>query len=152
MASLLDPQPPINPLEDAMMWVRDSTLTTALQTVVGGYIMGFGLSLFGSMISAESTTQCMGVADFFKYSVRSAHRMGYNFSFFGFIFSGIEVALEKRRGRKDLWNPTASGAVIGGYYGWASYRRPGLVGGILGGAAMSVLFEKLTEALGFGQK
>ena len=150
MTSLLDPQPPHDPMADAMTWMRDSTLSTAGMGVAGGYVMGFGFSLFGSMISAETSTQALGTMDFFKYSLRGAHSLGANFAFFGFIFGGIEIALEKRRGRKDVWNPIASGGIIGGVYGWRAYRRPGLIGGIVGGAAASYVLEKLMEKLGFG--
>lgn len=134
------------------MWAKDSTVATASLNVVGGYVMGCAFSLFGSMISAETSTQCMGTKDFFAYSFRSAHRLGANFAYFGFLFGGIEVALEKRRGKKDLWNPTISGALLGAGYGWRSYRMAGLIGGTVGGAAFSILFEKLMDALGFAQR
>lgn len=149
--SLLEPQPPMDPTQEFMLWAKDSTLSTASLNVFGGYVMGCGFSMFGSMISAETATQCMGTGDFFRYSLRSAHRLGANFAYFGFLFGGIEVALEKRRGKKDMWNPTASGAILGAGYGWRSYRMPGLVGGVIGGAAFSILFEKLMDAMGFAQ-
>ena len=133
------------------MIMKDTALAQASIGVFGGYPMGVILSLFGSMLSAETSTQAMGTKDFFKYSLKSAHRLGYNFAFFGFVFGGIEVALEKRRGRKDMWNPTISGAVLGGFYGRRSYGRPGFVGGVIGGGALSILFEYLMNAMGFGQ-
>ena len=103
------------------------------------------------VISAETATQCMGTADFFKHSFRTAHRLGSNFAYFGFLFGGIEVALEKRRGKKDMWNPTISGALLGGGYGWRSYKHPGLVAGAAGGALFSVAIEKVMDGLGFAQ-
>ncbi|AIN96028.1 mitochondrial import inner membrane translocase subunit tim17, putative [Leishmania panamensis] len=151
MTSILDPRQPIEPLQRAMMVAKDSTLATAMLNVFGGYIMGFGFSLFGSMISAETSTQAMGTADFFRHSLRSAHRLAGSFAFFGFLFGGIEVALEKRRGRKDQWNPTIAGAIIGGGYGWRSYKYPGLAAGIVGGAAFSLVFEKMLDAMGMAQ-
>lgn len=151
MATLLDPQPPIDPMQRALRLAENTTLVTAGMNVVGGYIMGFGFSLFGAMISAETTTQRMGTADFFRHSLRSAGKLGGSFAYFGFLFGGIEVALEKRRGRKDMWNPTASGAILGGAYGWRYYKMPGLVGGIAGGAAFSLVFERIIDALGFAQ-
>ncbi|KAG5506654.1 hypothetical protein JIQ42_06907 [Leishmania sp. Namibia] len=151
MTSILDPRQPIEPLQRAMMIAKDSTLATAMLNVFGGYVMGFGFSLFGSMISAETSTQAMGTADFFRYSLRSAHRLAGSFAFFGFLFGGIEVALEKRRGRKDQWNPTIAGAIIGGGYGWRSYKHPGLAAGIVGGAAFSLVFEKMLDAMGMAQ-
>ncbi|KPA77655.1 putative mitochondrial inner membrane preprotein translocase Tim17 [Leptomonas pyrrhocoris] len=152
MTTILEAQPPADPMRKAMMVAQNSTMATALMNVGGGYVMGFGFSLFGSMISAETATQSMGAADFFRYSVRSAHRMGVSFCFFGFLFGGIEVALEKRRGRKDKWNPTISGALIGGAYGWRSYKYPGLAAGVVGGAAFSLLFEKMMDWMGFAQR
>lgn len=152
MATILDPQPPAEPLQKAMMLAKDSTLSTAMMNVVGGYVMGFGFSLFGSMISAETATQSMGARDFFRYSLSSANRLGGNFAFFGFLFGGIEVALEKRRGRKDQWNPTISGGLIGGAYGWRSYRYPGLAAGVVGGAALSLVFERMMDWMGFAQR
>jgi hypothetical protein len=149
--SLLDPQPPVDPMQETMTFLRDSTLGVAVPGIVGGYIMGGAFSLFGSMVSVETSTQAMGTRDFFKYSMRSAHRLGRSFAYIGVLFGGMEVALEKRRGRKDVWNITASGAVIGAYWGWRSYRRPGFIGGAIGGAAFSIITERMMEALGMGQ-
>lgn len=114
MASLLEPQPPVDPMQETLMWAKDTTLSVSAMNLVGGYVMGGAFSLFGSMISAEAAAQCMGTGDFFRYSMRNAHRMGANFGYFGFLFGGIEVALEKRRGKKDVWNPTIAGGIIGG--------------------------------------
>lgn len=152
MASLLDGRPPRDPMEKAMALATNSTLATGLMNVVGGYCLGFGFSLFGSMISAETSTNSMGTADFFKYNLRSASRLGVSFALFGFLFGGIEVALEKRRGRKDQWNPTISGGIIFGAMGWRSYKYPGLVGGIAAGAVMSLAFEKMLDMMGFSQR
>jgi len=150
--SLLEPQPPLDPMTEVTQFLRDSTLGVAVPGIIGGYVMGGGFSLFGSMVSVETTTQAMGTADFFRYSLRSAHRLGKNFSFFGLVFGGIEVALEKRRGVKDWYNVAASGGIIGGFYGWRHYRRPGLIGGFIGGAAASIAIEEMMDKLGFGQK
>ena len=151
MSSLLDPQPPIDPMTEFLQWGKDSTLAVSGMNLFAGYFMGYAFSLFGSMISAETATQCMGTADFFRYSMRGAHRMGANFAFFGFLFGGIEVALEKRLGRKDVWNPTIAGGIIGGAYGWRSYKHPGLVGGFVLGGAFSILFERIMDSMGFAQ-
>ncbi|CCW64592.1 unnamed protein product [Phytomonas sp. EM1] len=152
MTSILDPQPPMDATQKMLALARDSTLSTALINAGGGYVMGYGFSLFGSMISAETSTQSMGTADFFRHSLRNAGKLGRSFAFFGFLFGGIEVALEKRRGRKDQWNPTLSGGLIGGGYGWRSYKYPGLVAGIAGGAALSLVFEKMIDWMGFAQR
>ncbi|ORC84304.1 mitochondrial import inner membrane translocase subunit Tim17 [Trypanosoma theileri] len=152
MSTILEQQPPMDPAQKAMMLAKDSTLATAGMNVVGGYVMGFGFSLFGAMISAETATQRMGTADFFRHSIRAAGKLGCSFAYFGFLFGGIEVALEKRRGRKDMWNPTASGALLGGAYGWRYYKAPGLVGGVASGAIFSLLLERMIDALGFAQR
>lgn len=52
MASILDGHQPIDPMQRAMAIAKDSTMSTALMNVVGGYVMGFGFSLFGALISA----------------------------------------------------------------------------------------------------
>lgn len=149
--SILEPPIPSDPMQNAMQFARDSTISTMGMSVVGGYGMGFIFSLFGSMMMAETATESLGVRDAFRHYFRSAHRLGYNFAFFGLIFTGIEVALEKRRGKKDVWNPTASGAVLGGFYGYRAYRVPGLTGGFIGGAFFSILFERLMDAVGMAQ-
>ena len=64
----------------------------------------------------------------------------------------MDCALEKRRGRKDMINPVVSGGLIGGYYGWRSYRTPGLVAGFAGGAVFSALIEVIIDKVGMGQK
>lgn len=152
MTSLLDIQQPLDPMSEAFMWAKDSTLATSAMGVGGGYAMGVAFSLFGAMISAETATSAMGTAHYFKYALKNAHSLGANFAFFGFIFGGIEVALEKRRGRKDYWNQTASGALIGAIYGYRSFKFPGLIGGFAGGAVFSLLIERVMDSAGIGQK
>lgn len=148
MTSILDVQQPTDPMQKAMMAVKDSTVASAAGGAGGGYVIGMAFSLFGSMISAETSTQSMGTADFFRYSVRNAHRMAVSFAAFGFVFGGLEVALEKRRGRKDQWNPTMVGGLLGGAYGWRSYKSPGLVAGLTAGAVLSLAFEKALDKMG----
>lgn len=150
--SLLEPQPPVDPQQEAMRFLGDSTLGVVIPAIIGGYAMGCVFSLFGSMVSMETTTMCMGTADYFRYSMSSAHRLGKSFSFFGLVFSGMEVALEKRRGSKDPWNPIITGAALGGFYGHRAYRRPGLVAGIAGGALASAAIEKIMDGVGMAQK
>lgn len=152
MSSILDPQQPVDPMQKAMMLAKDTTLATAMMGVVGGYALGFGISLFGSMISVETATQSLGAADFFRHSFRSASRLGASFAFFGFIFGGVEVALEKRRGRKDKWNPTVAGGLLGCAYGWRYYKAPGFVAGFAGGAGFSLVFEKMLDMMGMTQR
>lgn len=152
MASLLDPQPPVDPYIEGFTVLKDTTLATASLGVFAGYPMGGAFSLFGAMISSETSTHAMGTGDFFRHSFRQAHRLGCSFAYFGLLFGGIEVALEKRRGKKDMWNPTISGGLMGGAYGWRSYRAPGLVAGCIVGGGISILFEKLANVMGFGYK
>lgn len=148
---LLDRPPQWSFMVEAQRFLSDSTLAICIPAVMGGYAMGFLFSMFGSVMRAEVQTQCMGAKDFFRHSIRGGHSLGGSFAFFGFIFTGMEVALEKRRGHKDMWNPTASGAFIGGFYGMRSYKVPGLVGGFVAGGAFSLLFEKLMHSMGFAQ-
>lgn len=149
--SILERPAPYSFMTEAQKFLSDSTMAICIPAVMGGYAMGFLFSLFGSVMRAETSTQVLGAKDFFKYSIRSGHQLGGGFAFFGFIFTGIEIALEKRRGKKDMWNPTASGALIGGFYGLRSYRTPGLVGGFAAGGAFSLLFEYLMHHMGFAQ-
>ena len=152
MSSLLHPQPPPNPWEDAGMYLKDTSVAQSSIAIFGGYPMGCALSLFGSFISAETSTQCMGTKDFFKYSLKNAHKLGYQFAFFGFVFGGMEIAMEKRRGKKDVWNATVAGGALGAFYGYRSYRIPGFIGGTIGGGVLSIVFEYLMHAAGMAQK
>lgn len=147
---LLDPAPPPDPLQKALTIVKDSTLSSSALNIIGGYVLGFGFSIFGSMISAETSTLSMGTADFFRHSLKSAHRMSCSFAYFGFLFSGIEVALEKRRGRRDIWNPTLSGGILAAAYGWRCYRFSGLVASGIAGGVASYGFERLLNRMGVG--
>mmetsp|Transcript_35092 Transcript_35092/g.47924 ORF Transcript_35092/g.47924 Transcript_35092/m.47924 type:complete len:155 (+) Transcript_35092:41-505(+) len=140
---LLLEQPPLDPMTEALTYARETTLSAGAAGLAGGYVMGSAFSFLHAMITAETTTQSMGMKDFLRYSVKTAHRSGCNFATFGVFFGALEVALEKRRGRKDFWNPATSGALMGGYYGWRSYRHMGLWGGVVGGAVVTVLFEKM---------
>ncbi len=146
--SLLDAPAPPDMMQDAMMFLGTSTLGVVGPAVIGGYVMGGGFSIFGAMLTSDHATQCLGTRDFFKAMFRNAHKMGYNFALFGGMFTGIDVALEKRRGHKDIWNPTITGGLMGGYYGRQMYRRPGLIGGAAAGALFSVLIEHLMKATG----
>ena len=149
--SLLDPPVPPDFMQEGMQFLSTSTPGVMFPAVMGGYLMGGGFSLFGSMLASDHATQCLGARDFFKVIFKNAHRMGYNFALFGALFTGIDVALEKRRGRKDIWNPTITGALLGGYYGRQMYRRPGLIGGTAAGAVFSVVIEHLMRATGMAQ-
>ena len=149
--SVLDPPVPPDLMQEAMQFLGTSTPGVVFPAVAGGYVMGGGFSMFGSMLASDHATQCLGTRDFFRSVFKNAHRMGYNFALFGALFTGLDVMLEKRRGRKDIWNPTIVGALLGGYYGRQMYRRPGLIGGACGGAFFSVLIEHLMKATGMAQ-
>ncbi|CAD2220437.1 inner membrane preprotein translocase Tim17 [Angomonas deanei] len=135
-----------------MMLVKDSTLGTGVMSVVMGYVIGVVFTLFGAVIATETSTQTMGAADFMKSTLRNSHRSGKNFALFGLLFGGLDVMLEKRRGKKDFWNPTVVGGLIGGGYGFRYYKYPGLVGGYLGGAGASLLLELLMDKMGMSQR
>lgn len=152
MVSLLDPAPPMDPMAETWIFLRDSALGVVVPSTFGGYVMGAGMSMFGAMVSVETAAQHMGTMDFFKYTLSNAHKLGKNFAFFGVVFGAMDHALEKRRGKKDIWNPVIAGGVLGGFYGRRSFRRPGLVGGFVGGAAFSVLIEIVMEKVGMSQK
>eukprot|EP00760_Papus_ankaliazontas_P035217 PhM_4_TR767/c0_g1_i1/m.35375/K17790/TIM22; mitochondrial import inner membrane translocase subunit TIM22 len=145
--TLLIEIPQLDAMSEALTTVRETSVTMGLGGAFGGYVMGWGFSMFSAMISVETTTQSMGMRDLYRYTLRTAHRSGVGFASFGLMFGAVEVALEKRRGCKDHWNPATSGAMLGGYYGWKSYRHLGLTGGIVGGAIFTVLFEKMISML-----
>lgn len=152
MVSLLEPSPPLDPTAEAMIFLRDSSLGVALPGAIGGYVMGAGINIFGAALSVESASQNMGVADFFKSTFSNAHKVGKNFGFFAVVFGVMDHAFEKRRGRKDMWNPIYSGAILGGFYGYRSYHRPGLVAGMAGGALFSWVTELLMAKMGMSEK
>lgn len=149
--SLLDPPQPPEFMQETMQFLGTSTLGVVTPAVIGGYLMGGAFSMFGAMLTSDHASQCLGTKDFFKMLFRNAHRMGYNFALFGGLFTGLDVALEKRRGHKDIWNPTITGGLMGAYYGRQMYRRPGLIGGAAAGAFFSVVIEKLMHATGMAQ-
>jgi import inner membrane translocase subunit TIM17 len=151
MVSLLDPQQPLDPLNEAVTFLRDGTLGVFVPAIAGGYIMGVGINMFGALVSVETTTQSMGAMDYFRHTMSNAHKLGRNFAYFGAVFGVMDLVFEKRRGKKDMMNPVLSGAFIGGFYGWRSYRRPGLIGGLVGGGAFSVIIEVIMDKVGMGQ-
>lgn len=57
-----------------------------------------------------------------------------NFALIGAMFAGTECVIESYRGKTDLVNGTASGAVVGGVIGF----RAGLQAGVLGAAGFAV--------------
>lgn len=51
-----------------------------------------------------------------------------NFGLIGAIFAGTECCIESHRGRADMFNPIAAGAITGGTLGLRAGVRAGVVG------------------------
>eukprot|EP01065_Artemidia_motanka_P012719 TRINITY_DN1701_c2_g1_i1.p3 TRINITY_DN1701_c2_g1~~TRINITY_DN1701_c2_g1_i1.p3 ORF type:complete len:143 (+),score=24.92 TRINITY_DN1701_c2_g1_i1:84-512(+) len=123
--------------EVAMEALMDSCAVRAIMAGGGGFVMGMGFSIFSMVLGAGTHMDNVGLREFWRRAMQGAVRMGRGFGMFGFFFAGFELALEKRRGRHDLWNPGLAGGSLGMVQG---YRFGGPPFAILGAAGLGGLF------------
>eukprot|EP00756_Hemistasia_phaeocysticola_P012874 Hpha_TRINITY_DN15232_c2_g9::TRINITY_DN15232_c2_g9_i1::g.66553::m.66553/K17790/TIM22; mitochondrial import inner membrane translocase subunit TIM22 len=129
--------------ELAMEMFMDSCALRSVAAGGGGYVMGLGFSVFSMMLGAGTHMDNVGVREFWRRTLNGAGRMGRAFGTFGFFFAGFELALEKRRGRHDLWNPGMAGAGLGAVQGYRFGGAPFALLGSMGLAGFFIAGEKL---------
>jgi len=110
-----------------------------------GYAMGlvFPMVMFafgGGMGMDHTTTVGVSARTHWKaYKVdvvralKGAKRSAGGWAMIGFLFGGLEVAVEKRRARHDIWNPTLTGFVVG----TTQARSAGPLLAVAGGSAFA---------------
>lgn len=107
---------------------------SVLSCVVGGGL-GAAFGLFTAGIDPNITgTQTPTVRLVWKEMKFRTVSYAKNFALIGAMFAGTECVIESYRGKTDLVNGTASGAVVGGVIGF----RAGLQAGVIGAAGFAV--------------
>ncbi|KAK4327345.1 hypothetical protein Pmani_002176 [Petrolisthes manimaculis] len=112
-------------------------------SLVAGFVLGGGIGLF-----AASVTPTIPTADKPQQSAREVLRelkvstlsYGKNFAAIGFMFSGVECAIESYRGKTDWKNGTYAGGITGGILGLRAGVKAGVFGAI-GFAAFSSVID-----------
>ncbi|XP_042239003.1 mitochondrial import inner membrane translocase subunit Tim22-like [Homarus americanus] len=115
----------------------------AVLSLLAGFVLGGGIGLF-----AASVTPSIPTPDKPQQSAREVLRelkvstlsYGKNFAAIGFMFSGVECAIESYRGKTDWKNGTYAGGVTGGILGLRAGMKAGVVGA-LGFAAFSSIID-----------
>merc|ERR1711976_434369 len=128
------PHPPRHPQEVRIAAIMDScTFKTTMSCVIGG-LLGAAFGLFTAGIDPNITgTETPTVRLVLKEMKFRTISYGKNFAMVGAMFAGTECMIESYRGKTELINGTASGAIVGGVIGF----RAGLKAGLLGAAGFA---------------
>ncbi|XP_045601204.1 mitochondrial import inner membrane translocase subunit Tim22 [Procambarus clarkii] len=129
--------------EKAVEAVFESCPFKAILSLFAGFVLGGGIGLF-----AASVTPSIPTPDKPQPSAREVLRelkvstlsYGKNFAAIGFMFSGVECAIESYRGKTDWKNGTYAGAVTGGVLGLRAGVKAG-VAGAFGFAVFSFVID-----------
>jgi len=88
-----------------------------------GYVMGYvfpmimfafgGMGVGDTTVGVSARTHWKTYKSDFKRQMKGATRSAGGWAMIGFLFGGLELAVEKRRARHDIWNPTVTGFVVG---------------------------------------
>ncbi|CAD5125222.1 DgyrCDS13461 [Dimorphilus gyrociliatus] len=106
---------------------------SGLSCVVGGGL-GAAFGIFTAGIDPNITgTQTPTVKLVWKEMKFRTVSYAKNFALIGAMFAGTECVIESYRGKTELFNGTASGAIVGGVIGF----RAGLQAGLLGAAGFA---------------
>ncbi|MPC39281.1 mitochondrial import inner membrane translocase subunit Tim22-like [Portunus trituberculatus] len=111
--------------------VFESCSFKAVLSLVAGFVLGGGIGLF-----AASVTPTIPTPDKPQPTAREVLRelkvstlsYGKNFAAIGFMFSGVECAIESYRGKTDWKNGTYAGGITGGILGLRAGVKAGVVG------------------------
>uniref|UniRef100_A0A5K3EP03 Mitochondrial import inner membrane translocase subunit TIM22 n=1 Tax=Mesocestoides corti TaxID=53468 RepID=A0A5K3EP03_MESCO len=128
--------PLLSPDEVRVHQVMDSCAFKSAISCAGGLVLGGIFGLFTASIDPLSTvtgTETVSTKTVAKEMYARAVSHGKNFAVIGALFAGTECALESYRGRSDLLNSMATGALVGGAIG----LRAGLQAGVMGAAGFA---------------
>ncbi|XP_066987849.1 mitochondrial import inner membrane translocase subunit Tim22 [Macrobrachium rosenbergii] len=107
----------------------------AVLSLVAGFVLGGGIGLFTSGITPPNPELPPQTArEVLREMKVSTLSYAKNFAAIGFMFSGVECAIETYRGTTDWKNGTYAGGITGGVLG----LRAGLKAGVLGAAGFAV--------------
>lgn len=111
----------------------ESCAFKSVLSLVAGFVLGGGIGLFAASVTPNIPTpdkpqpSAREVLRELKVSTLS---YGKNFAAIGFMFSGVECAIETYRGKTDWKNGTYAGGITGGILGLRAGVKAGVVGAI----------------------
>ncbi|KAK6968221.1 mitochondrial import inner membrane translocase subunit Tim22 [Biomphalaria glabrata] len=127
------------PLSREEMFVReifDSCAFKSSASCVIGFALGAAFGLFTAGVDPMSTMTTETPTTRMVLREMKARSLSYgkNFALVGAMFSGTECLVESYRGKSELINGTASGAIVGGVLG----LRAGLKAGVFGAVGFAL--------------
>eukprot|EP00667_Euglena_gracilis_P026103 EG_transcript_31130 len=117
-------QPAPAEVEEVMQRITNSCAIRSIAGAGLGYGMGIVFPMvmfaFGGGMGMGDTTVGVSARTHWKAykvdvvrAVKQARHGAGGWAMIGFLFGGLELAVEKRRARHDIWNPTLTGFVVG---------------------------------------
>lgn len=121
----------------------ESCAFKSMLSLVAGFVLGGGIGLFSASVNPTFPGRDMPqqtAREVLRDMKNSTVSYGKNFAAIGFMFSGVECAIESYRGRTDWKNGTYAGGVTGGILGLRAGVKAGVFGA-MGFAGFSFLIE-----------
>ncbi|KAK8719312.1 hypothetical protein OTU49_014110 [Cherax quadricarinatus] len=117
--------------EKAVEAVFESCPFKAILSLFAGFVLGGGIGLFAASVTPSIPTPdkpLPSAREVLRELKVSTISYGKNFAAIGFLFSGVECAIESYRGKTDWKNGTYAGAVTGGVLGLRAGVKAGVAG------------------------
>ncbi|KAK8732245.1 hypothetical protein OTU49_006993 [Cherax quadricarinatus] len=117
--------------EKAVEAVFESCPFKAVLSLFAGFVLGGGIGLFAASVTPSIPTPdkpLPSAREVLRELKVSTISYGKNFAAIGFLFSGVECAIESYRGKTDWKNGTYAGAVTGGVLGLRAGVKAGVAG------------------------
>ncbi|XP_059141409.1 mitochondrial import inner membrane translocase subunit Tim22-like [Physella acuta] len=130
------PQMPLSREELFIRGIFDSCAFKSTASCVVGFALGAAFGLFTAGVDPMSTMSTETPTTRMVLREMKARSLSYgkNFALVGAMFAGTECLVESYRGKTELINGTASGAIVGGVLG----LRAGLKAGIFGAVGFAI--------------
>ncbi|CAL1545245.1 unnamed protein product [Lymnaea stagnalis] len=130
------PQMPLTKEELFIRDIFDSCAFKSSASCVVGFALGAAFGLFTAGVDPMSTMSTETPTTRMVLREMKARSLSYgkNFALVGAMFAGTECLVESYRGKTELINGTASGAIVGGVLG----LRAGLKAGIFGAVGFAI--------------
>merc|ERR1719228_2595552 len=99
----------------------ESCACKSLISLVAGFVLGGGIGLFSASVNPTFPGRDMPqqtAREVLRDMKNSTVSYGKNFAAIGFMFSGVECAIESYRGKTDWKNGTYAGGVTGAILGF----------------------------------
>ncbi|CAL4096549.1 unnamed protein product, partial [Meganyctiphanes norvegica] len=109
----------------------ESCAFKSMLSLLAGFVLGGGIGLFSASVNPTFPGRDMPqqtAREVLRDMKNSTVSYGKNFAAIGFMFSGVECAIESYRGKTDWKNGTYAGGVTGAVLGLRAGIKPGIIG------------------------